>query len=488
MKSVFGKIKEFGSKIWGYFMRHKVFAIILAIVLVLVVFLMVRSAGNRADVLSSVQTAKLERGTLTATIGATGNVRANQTAILTWQTSGTVGAVNVGIGDQVEADETLAVLSPTSVSQSIILAQADLVTAQRNLDNLLNSGTQTAQAQLSLVQAQKAYNSANATLNGLLGTNRGATSADIQNAEAQLTIAQESLDRAQSFYNMVKDRADSDPTKAQAYTSLYSAQQAYERAQNNLNYFMLVPSGSDVDEARAKLALAQAQLEDAQREWDRLKDGPDANDILAAQARVDAAQATIRMMQIHTPFAGTVTEATPVAGDPVSPGTSAFRVDDLSRLLVDVQLSEVDINSIQVGQPVLVTFDAVLNQEYHGKVVQVDQAGSISQGVVSFGVTIELTDPDEQVKPGMTAAVTITVQQVEDALLVPNRAVRLVNGERVVYILKNGSMQQVVIELGATSDTVSEVVSGDISAGDTIILNPSTDLFQSNGRPGFMNP
>lgn len=487
MKKVFEGIKNAARKVWGYFMKHKILAVILAVVLVIVVVAVVNGVRKQSTTLSSLQTAKLERGTLTAIIGATGNVRANQTALLNWQTSGTVGVVNVGIGDQVQTDDTLAELSPSSVSQSIILAQADLVTAQRNLDNLLNSGTQTAQAQVTLVQAQKSYDSAKATLDGFLGTNRGATSDDIQNAEAQLTLAQRSLDQAQTLYNSLKDRPDTDTARAQAFTGLYNAQQAYQRAQNNLNYFTLVPSGSDLDQARAKLALAEAQLEDAQREWERLKDGPDANDILAAQARVDAAQATIRMMQIHTPFDGTVTAANPVIGDMVSPSTNAFRVDDLSRLLVDVQVSEIDINSIAIGQTVLVTFDAVLSQEYHGKVVEVDQAGTISQGVVNFGVTVELIDPDERVKPGMTAAVTITVQQLEDVLLVPNRAVRLVEGERVVYILTNGAMKQVVIELGATSDTVSEVVSGDIRAGDTIILNPSTDLF-SGGRPGFMNP
>ena len=488
MKKILEGVKNAARSVWGYFMKHKVFGIILAVVLILVLVGAVNAARKRTDSLSTLQTAELERGTLTATIGATGNVRANQSAVLNWQASGTVGAVHVQVGDQVQAGDILAELSPTSVSQSIILAQADLVTAQRNLDNLLNSNTQTAQAQLALVQAQKAYNSADATLDGFLGYNRNATSADIQNAEAQLTLAEQSLNNAQTFYNSVKDRPDTDATKAQAYTGLYNAQQAYTRAQNNLNYFLLEPSGSDLDEARAKLALAEAQLEDAQREWDRLKDGPDADDIRAAQARVDAAQAAVRMAYISAAFGGTVTEANPTVGDLVSPNTIAFRVDDLSRLLVDVQVSEIDINNIAVGQTVVVTFDAVLDQEYHGQVVQVDQAGTIVQGVVNFGVTVELTDPDEFVKPGMTAAVTITVQQLEDVLLVPNRAVRLVDGERVVYMLRNGVVEQVVIELGATSDTVSEVISGDIQAGDTIILNPTTDLFTPGERPGFMGP
>ncbi len=92
---------------------------------------------------------------------------------------------------------------------------------------------------------------------------------------------------------------------------------------------------------------------------------------------------------------------------------------------MDVQVSEVDINSVKVGQPVTLSFDAIVGKEYSGEVVEVAQAGASSQGVVSFTVTVELTDADESVKPGMTAAVNIVVQEIKDAILVPNRAVRL---------------------------------------------------------------
>jgi HlyD family secretion protein len=83
----------------------------------------------------------------------------------------------------------------------------------------------------------------------------------------------------------------------------------------------------------------------------------------------------------------------------------------------------------------------------------VGQAGETVQGVVSFTVTIELTDADELVKPGMTAAVSVVVDEVNDVLLIPNRAVRLVDGNRVVYVLVDGATRQVKIRLGASSDT-----------------------------------
>jgi HlyD family secretion protein len=130
----------------------------------------------------------------------------------------------------------------------------------------------------------------------------------------------------------------------------------------------------------------------------------------------------------------------------------------------------------------------VLGQEYHGQVVEVAQAASVVAGVVNFDVTVELTDADEQVKPGMTGAVTITVKLLEDVLLVPNRAVRLQEGKRYVFVLRGGQMERVEITLGASSDSVSEVVAGDLAEGDIIILNPPTEIVQSDSRPGFFTP
>ena len=101
---------------------------------------------RQATASAEYQTVTAERGDLTATVGATGVVRANQTALLTWLTSGTVDDVKVGIGEQIVKDQELATLEITSLPQAIILAQADLVSAQKALDDLLNSQLQRAQA------------------------------------------------------------------------------------------------------------------------------------------------------------------------------------------------------------------------------------------------------------------------------------------------------------------------------------------------------
>lgn len=122
----------------------------------------------------------------------------------------------------------------------------------------------------------------------------------------------------------------------------------------------------------------------------------------------------------------------------MAPTQQAFRIDDLSHLLVDVEITEVDINRIRTGQPVMMSFDAIADKTYSGKVVEVSRVGTADQGVVNFKVTVELGDVDGSVRPGMTAAVNIVTNLIEDTLLVQNRAVRLRDGNRVVYVLRNG--------------------------------------------------
>ncbi|MDO9301674.1 MAG: efflux RND transporter periplasmic adaptor subunit, partial [Anaerolineales bacterium] len=242
-----------------------------------------------------------------------------------------------------------------------------------------------------------------------------------------------------------------------------------------VRYYKGYADAETIADADEKLALAIAQLDDARRNADRLKNGADPVDVAAAEARVSAAQSTLDMAHIIAPFDGTVTQAESAVGNQVSAGTAAFRVDDISHLLVDVQVSEVDINTVAIGQSATLTFDAILAKEYHGKVVEVGQAGDTVQGVVSFTVTVELTDADKLVKPGMTAAVNVVVEEVNDVVLIPNRAVRLVDAERVVYVLVDGQPVAVKVKLGSTSGIDSALVEGDIKEGDPIILNPPSN-------------
>jgi HlyD family secretion protein len=409
--------------------------IIGAVLLILIIAAVLINRG-RSNSASTFQTEKVKRGTLTATVGATGTVRARQSAVLLWQVGGTVDAVNVEVGDEVAKDEVLAALVKTSLPQNVILAEADLVDARQVLENLLESDTARAEAQIKLRDARDAF----------------------ERAEDYRQSLNEKIDIQKVVYINVGGRR----IPQVKYYKGYADEETKAKADEDL-------------------ALKRAAYEDAQREYDRLQDGADSPEVAAAEARVAAAQATLNMSRIASPFAGTVTQAEAAPGDQVASGGTAFRVDDLSDFLVDVQVSEVDINSVKMGQDVSLTFDAILGKTYHGKVVEVGQAGNLDQGVVNFTVTLQLTDADEAVKPGMTAGVNIVVTELQDVLLIPNRAVRFVDNQRVVYVLQDGLPVMKDIRLGPSSDTYSALADGEIKQDDLIILNPPVQFGPGGG-------
>lgn len=461
-----------------------------------VVLLLVAAAGGyywwtqqqaqaAVEALANLQTVELTRGPLVASIGATGTVRANQTATLAWQTNGTVESVPVSAGDEVKSGQILARLEQTSLSQNIILAQADLVSAQESLKDLQEPATelQLSQARQAIVNAEKAVQDAEQYL---VNIQTQAPQPDIDAARANVSLAKNKLEQAEKRYKPYENKSEDNLIRASLLSQLAQAQKDYDAAVRRLNNLTGVTvNATDLSIAESNLEVAQARLQDAQETYDTLLNGASESDLAVVQARIAAAEATLKLAHIESPFDGTITQVDVMPGDQATPGRAAFRLDDLSRLLVDVQVSEIDINRIQVGQDVLLTFDAILATEYRGKVVEVAKTGVAVQGVVNFAVTVELTNPDELVKPGMTAAVNIIVSELEDVLLIPNRAVRFLNGERVVYTLQNGQLTPVPVTLGASSDVSSQLLNGDLQVGDAVVLNPPQQFTPPGGGPPF---
>jgi HlyD family secretion protein len=447
-------------------------------------------ANERKGLLANYQLATVTKGDLTAFVGATGTVRSNQSATVAWQTTGIISKVDVVKRQNVGTNAVLAELDETSLPQAVILAQADLVNAQKALDTLLTSSEDRANAQLALVKAQKAVDDAQKKRSSMQFQRASQETIDI--AHANLIQAQKALDDATTVYNQNKSRDANDVVYAAALSQYAAAKQKFDQANNNYLYVQDLPSPLDVQEADANLEVAKAQLLTAKTNWEKVKDGPNDQDVAAAQARIDAAQATLKMTKLTAPFGGTITAVNIKPGDQAVPAQAAIQIDDLSHLYVDVDVSEVDIDRVKQGQPVTITLDAIQGSEFQGTVSDVSPVGTTTGGSVNFIVTVEITDKSDQIRPGMTAAANIAVNQLKNVLLVPNRAIRTQNGKRIVYVARNGVPTQVEITLGASSNTASEVIGGDLKEGDQIILNPpsGTNPFgpRGGGGPGDAGP
>ena len=444
-------------------------------------------------------------------------------------------AVNVKLGSKVKKDDVLAALQMTSLNAGIIQAQADLAAAEEDLDTLMNSTTPQAQALKALQDARTALDNYNynfpatqakaqadlltAQTNLTTMTNRRtalnyarASQGDIDAAQASYNLAQKAVEDAQKNYNRVDHLRPTDPLRSLAQVRLADAEKKRDAALATLNWYVGKPTKDDMAKADAnvglamatlaqaqdawnlvkdgpdltQLAILKAQITDAQRKYDQVKDGPSATAIQSAQARIMADQATLNVARLTAPFDGTITEVDVMAGDLVTPGELAFQIDDISSQYVDLEVSEVDIDKVKVGQTVDLTFDAVQEKEYAGVVDQIGLVSKVNAGAVNYLVTVKLTDPDGDILQGMTASASIVVGEKQAVLLVPSIAIRIENNQSVIDVLRGGKVTTVVIQTGLASNTQTEIVSGDVTAGDEAVINQAANtlLFERPGGGG----
>ena len=460
---------------------EKKYWILAAVVVVIIILFAILRSNNQQSAYENLTTAIVENGDLIATVGGTGKVTANKSAVLSWKTSGNVSALYVDNGDFANKDQTLAELAQSSLPQSVILAQVDLVEARRNLETVLESNSEHSQAYIDLLDAEQNLKDAQENVNDWNYNN--ADQQVIDEARTAFIATEETLKQAETALQEAQISGEGDVEALQI--ALDETQFERDKALRNLNYILGKAYDSQVAMDFAEYDLALAQLEDAQREWERVKDGQNEDDIRAAQAKVTAAEVVANMSMLKAPFDGTITSVFINEGDEISSGTNAFRIDDLSKFFIEVDIPEIDIHKVEIGQEAEFTFDSILDKTYHGEVVQVSGAGIEDQGETNFTVKLLITDSDEDILPGMTASVSITVTRLENVLLVPNRAIRLDNGDIVVYVLRNGEIEQIIVEIGSSSDSYTQIISGDLAVEDILVLNPPEDFFNTSQRPAF---
>lgn len=419
------------------------------------------------------ETATLETGTLSVSIGATGKVRASQSATLTWQTSGSVEKVVVQEGEVVKGGDMLAVLEQTSLPQTIILAEADLANARQALEDLTTQAeTARVQAMQEIVTYEQAVKDAQYTLDNFT-VPTGQENLDTVEA---LNLMKERLDQAREAFEVVKYLPENDSTRKNRKEALDTARSDYNSAVKRLEY-------------EYDLEVAQANLDKALRDYEKWKDGPLGADVEAAEAKIAATEAALEQSRIDAPFNGTITQAIPQTGDQVAPNTAAFRIDNLESLLVDLSVSEIDIQQVKIGQPVVIHFDALRGKEYHGQVEKVAMVSAEDSKVVNYTVTVSLTDADPEVRPGMTAEVEIQTASKENVLLVPNQAIVAEDGQYLVYVMEPGQpMKPLEVSLGLASETNTELTGGELKAGDQVVLNPSGAVEDPLPRMMFGGP
>ncbi|BBB47283.1 efflux RND transporter periplasmic adaptor subunit [Pelolinea submarina] len=462
-----------------YDSRKKLVWIIGAVLLVAIVALIAFPKGSKASVDTEVSYGQVTRGSLTETIDVVGTLEAIPAATLTWQSGGIVDSFDVKVGDKVSQGDVLMTLTESTLDATILDAQSSLLDAKTTLENLKSANTDLYTAAQTLADAEyelRQYKSDRDYYN-----TKGASDDTIEAAREAYYAAKQVVWEKQAAYDALSDLEADDPEKMAAYDEQKAAIEAQNKALSNLNYILGISYDYGVETNFIEYDAALAAVEEARVEYNRYLDQSD--EIAAAEASVQALENTINTGKIVAPFDGTITQIDAVAGDLITSysdsdnTTAALTISNLDNLMVEVSISEVDINKVAVGQRAVITFDAISNKKYTGYVSSISSSGEEDEnGIVQFSVWVKVDDTDEKVRPGFTSVVSIVTAEVEDALLVPYDAVVSRDGSYMVVLADNsGNTTMVPVEIGATSDLFAEVTGGELKEGDQVVLYTSNN-------------
>jgi multidrug resistance efflux pump len=303
-----------------------------------------------------------------ATIITEGRVEPVHFAEIAFTASGVVSEVLVQEGEPVKKGQPLIRLGDAS-DTNYAAAQLELVSAQQALNELTNaSGTDLAQAVIDLKEAKEAF------------------------------------DKADNYLVYLQNADKVPQTETRSY--LVQTRRGYEYRTRTKHFKGPAPQDWII-EAENDLALKKAELEAAQRTYDRLKDGADSEQLAVLQARLAAAKAKVAAFEVIAPFDGVIADLNAKTGSSINAGESAVTVADFSSWLVKTtDLTEIDVVELAEGQPVSIALDAIPEAELTGTILSIGQTFSENQGDVVYEVTVILTEAHPAMRWGMTAAVT----------------------------------------------------------------------------------
>jgi multidrug resistance efflux pump len=332
---------------------------------------------------------------------------------LSFKTGGQVNEVLVEEGDTVSSGQVIARLGNLEqLEVAVANSELELLNAQQALDKLNeNIELNAAVALQAITDAQDDVRDAERYLNNL---NAGSRQTDIDSAKADLVFLKDLLDNAREKFKPYEDKPEDNLKRAALLSRLADAQAKYDNAARLVNNLQGSPSELDMAIAEANLSVTQAQLAFAEDHYEKIKDGPDPDDVAAAQARVTAAEtglvaarAALDDIELTAPFSGSIVDLNIKVGEQVSPGMPVVLLADFSNWRVETDdLTEIEVPDIFVGQKVTVTPDALPDFELSGTVEYISDLFEEKRGDVTYTARILLDESDPRLRWGMTVVVT----------------------------------------------------------------------------------
>ena len=497
--------KRFGIKLTK---KRVIWGLIILLVVGPILYNIFKPKDNSENILTEI--VKLQD--LKQTVLATGQVVSETDLSLSFKVSGIMASVPVKEGQKVKQGQVLANLDQRDQLASLTSARGSLALAQANYQQVLDgaSNEEIAVSQASVDAAKSALENAKqqqatavanaykALLNSTISA--VANSSNSGSATVSLTGAYEGKEQGvykvtiyndsfvvtglENYSGPVKSSPVSMGTKglfisfsgatyngdnwtvsipntqASTYVTNYNAYQAALQAQS----VAVSAAESTLTQAETALVLKKAAARPAEL-------GAVEAQVLSAQGQVQAASAALENTIMRAPASGTITQVDIRPGELATALKEAIVLQDVGNLHVEANISEANIALVKEGQPIEVNFDALGSDRiFQAKVQTVNPASTLVSGVVNYKVTASLDKLDE-IKPGMTANLTVLAGEKKNVLAVSQRAV-ITNGKKLVRVIDNPkkkTFHEVEVQTGMEADGgLVEITSG-LEAGQEVV-------------------
>ncbi len=475
---------------------------------------------------TSQQLAEVMRGDLTVSISGSGNIQPTNEARLTFGTDGRVDKIYIEEGDTVTEGKILARLNTDTLELALTQAQVALATQQVAITQAQVAVTQ---AQVALTTQQVAVTQAQAALQtaeyNLEEAQEPYTEQDITNAEAALVEAEYTLEFAQ----WALERATLLRDKRNAQEAVYRAQLNLGIAQQNLDTIL---SGTDEDEiailetqievAKQSLELAQESLELAQESLELTQESlePAQESLEVAEQSSELAQESLEVAEqssevaeqslelteeslelteeslevaeqsleqfqqsvelaqqqldeatITAPFDGVIASVDADVNDTVSTMTTITHLIDLNTMKLEIEVDEIDIPDVKLGQRAIIEIDALPTLPLEGEVIFISSLGKGETGVVLYEVKISFDAPTGSgLRASMSAEADIIINERNNVWLVPSRSIKQDSqGNPVVKVMVSEETQERPVVIGISDGFDTEIVYG-LNEGEIVVV------------------
>lgn len=476
------------------------------------------------------ETVAVERGDVTQEVSVTGTVKPAEDVYLSFENGGKVSRIYADVGDKVRVGDILIQLDNSEINAQLAGAQAALETQEAELAEL-KAGSRAEEINVKEAEVSSAEAALDQAKKSLVGKLQNAYTvsddavhnradsffrvppipaphlvfsiADIQlkidiesrrlalesalaswqSSLGQLTatsdlayyisVAKTNLDQVSSFLNKANLALNGLTGGAEiSQTTIDAWKTGIATARTNVS-----ASIDDVSGADTTLSTKQSALELAQQELNLTKAGSTKEEIDAQQAQVNKARADVLNYEaqmektiIRSPMDGLVTKQDAKVGEIVSANENLVSVISANNFEIEANIPEADIAKVKLGDPARITLDAYGEDVVFGaKVVKIDPAETVIEGVSTYKTTLQFDMKDERIKSGMTANMDIMTDKRKNVVVIPQRAV-ISRGQDKFVLVDNGTInpEERKIETGLRGvEGNVEVISG-LMAGERI--------------------